>query len=1064
MDNGAAFDAEQALGPLKEFQRRSVEHVFRRFYTDAECTRYFLLADEVGLGKTMVARGVIARALEHLWDTVERIDVVYICSNQAIAAQNVNKLNVLGKSAFELPTRMTLLPLQLSGDRGLAGNKVNFVSLTPGTTFNLRSTTGIGRERALLYHLLEGFVESRDGLSQLLRNLMGDDRWRSEVREICPDALDKQLVRSFQEHPETQASLPRLRELSERFEAVAEQDWQEIHSARCTLIGRLRQALSQACIHALEPDLVILDEFQSFSGLLHGDDAAAELARGLFEYTDEKGNETRTLLLSATPYRMLSLSGDDPGEGDHYRDFFETLGFLFGTARRDRMVPQLRRDIEQYGREMLCLPAARQQAVALKTRIEQPLTEVVARTERVGNTQQRDAMVEETRIEATVEPEDLRHAVQVAEVARILGVPSVIEYWKSAPYLLNFMREYKLKRLLKETDVASRAGLAEAVTAARESALAKKDVDSYAPLRPPNGRMRALQDDVFATDLDQRLWIPPSLPYYGGEDGPAPSKALVFSAWAMVPDAIAAVLSFEAERRAGLGELGEEGRSYFAAARLRPLQFRQSPKGRPARMRDLLLLYPSPLLAVCADPLGLYAESSDQLSYEEMRARIAARLRPHFRRLQSAADDDSTAASNGEWAAAAVLDAQQGNAAREWLERGDPFVNPGHEDAYLQHVSALRDAVRLGSVAGPAPDSGLDLLVDLALGSPAICGLRALRRVAPELALDDPGLLESASKLAWGFRTLYNHDESVALVRHARDGGDGEGYWRSALLYGARNNLQAVLDEYAHYLVEVEGLTEQAPSERVKLLAEAMHAALSLRPSHIDVDQPAVRGGGIEIDRFVMRGRFAMRLSDYKDDENTVNRLGAVRQAFNSPFRPFVLATTSIGQEGLDFHPYCHRLYHWNLPHNPVDLEQREGRVHRYKGHAIRLNVAARYGAALRGNPDARCDPWSAMFEMARQDATAQTGLEPHWIYEGPTKVERRVLMLPYSREVGRLQWLKTSLAVYRLAFGQPRQDDLLAYLQGLHGKLSKEDLDALQIRLEPPATDGSTRIGRNPP
>src|SRR3546814_9477258 len=34
-----------------------------------------------------------------------------------------------------------------------------------------------------------------------------------------------------------------------------------------------------------------------------------------------------------------------------------------------------------------------------------------------------------------------------------------------------------------------------------------------------------------------------------------------------------------------------------------------------------------------------------------------------------------------------------------------------------------------------------------------------------------------------------------------------------------------------------------------------------------------------------------------------------------------------------DFHPYCYRVYHWNLPSNPVDLEQREGRVHRYKGH-----------------------------------------------------------------------------------------------------------------------------------
>ena len=34
-------------------------------------------------------------------------------------------------------------------------------------------------------------------------------------------------------------------------------------------------------------------------------------------------------------------------------------------------------------------------------------------------------------------------------------------------------------------------------------------------------------------------------------------------------------------------------------------------------------------------------------------------------------------------------------------------------------------------------------------------------------------------------------------------------------------------------------------------------------------------------------------------------------------------------------------LVHLNLPGNPVDLEQREGRIHRYKGHAVRRNVAA---------------------------------------------------------------------------------------------------------------------------
>ena len=70
-----------------------------------------------GLGKTLVARGVIAKAIEHLWDKTNRIDILYICSNQAIAAQNLNRLNVLGRQALALPTRMTLVPLQMRGER-----------------------------------------------------------------------------------------------------------------------------------------------------------------------------------------------------------------------------------------------------------------------------------------------------------------------------------------------------------------------------------------------------------------------------------------------------------------------------------------------------------------------------------------------------------------------------------------------------------------------------------------------------------------------------------------------------------------------------------------------------------------------------------------------------------------------------------------------------------------------------------------------------------------------------------------------------------------------------------
>ena len=101
----------------------------------------------------------------------------------------------------------------------------------------------------------------------------------------------------------------------------------ELCQRRNDLIGKLRGKLSHACVEALEPDLIIMDEFQRFRDLLHGKSPAAELARELFDYCDADGQAARTLLLSATPYRMLTLSGDEPDDGEHYRDFLETLSF-----------------------------------------------------------------------------------------------------------------------------------------------------------------------------------------------------------------------------------------------------------------------------------------------------------------------------------------------------------------------------------------------------------------------------------------------------------------------------------------------------------------------------------------------------------------------------------------------------------------------------------------------------------------------------------------------------------------------------------------------------------------
>ena len=208
-----------------------------------------------------------------------------------------------------------------------------------------------------------------------------------------------------------------------------------------------------------------------------------------------------------------------------------------------------------------------------------------------------------------------------------------------------------------------------------------------------------------------------------------------------------------------------------------------------------------------------------------------------------------------------------------------------------------------------------------------------------------------------------------------------------------------------------------------------------------------------------MRLRFGLRFGDNQsDDGKVVNRSSQVREAFNSPFWPFALATTSVGQEGLDFHPYCHAIVHWDLPSNPVDLEQREGRVHRYKNHAVRKNVAAQAGSKLlRAYGESTSgDPWDLMFaSLVSLRAADASDIVPFWVFQPPggggAAIERHVPLLPLSRDVGQLSALRRSLAVYRMAFGQPRQDDLVEYLldrlpQGEVGLT----LDDLRIDLTP--------------
>ena len=182
------------------------------------------------------------------------------------------------------------------------------------------------------------------------------------------------------------------------------------------------------------------------------------------------------------------------------------------------------------------------------------------------------------------------------------------------------------------------------------------------------------------------------------------------------------------------------------------------------------------------------------------------------------------------------------------------------------------------------------------------------------------------------------------------------------------------------------------------------------------------------------------------EKEEGLNRLRSVLQNFNSPFRPFVLASTSIGQEGLDFHYYCRKVMHWNLPSNPIDLEQREGRVNRFKSLVIRQNLVRKYAKYLQGVSG---NLWQHLFDIAMEmegEPSKKFHLVPYWHVEGDDIfIERLIPVLQYSREVQQVQDLLTTLTLYRLTFGQPRQEELV---ETLYKKLDEETRDEMIRKL----------------
>ena len=978
-----------------DFQKATANHVIDAFRNGQ---RRVLVADEAGLGKTTVASEVV-RQVKDLEGVLsdELYCIVYVCCNLQIAQQNIDTLSEEGETVDLTQSRLSMqhyVYYRKKADLHSSNKDTLVLSLTPATSFQMTYGAGSKEERALIYACLTLLPEFNDNVRcQALSAMLQRDAkigWQGTkddymklVWEPDMELYRREVKEAILKHIETAYEDVSIKE--ELMRLTSGEEIENRNNAEYHFIIALRKMFANISLEVLEPDLVIMDEFQKFSSLInveHDEFEENMIAKKFFS-----NKNTFILLLSATPYKPYTTLEElnENNNDEQYKDFHRLLNFLYEDSE---MAPNVKIIWQNYSSALSKLGKTDFGELIDKHGVaEEMLYHVMGRTERQNTG---IILPKKDDISLYLTEGDVRSYIQMQHLidnCRSCGLhvfSAPIDYTKSTAFQLSFMDNYKLKDDIFE---GWKAG------ARRKSSvdcllLDEKSIESYHLTQYNNARLNYVTKCIFGskkepTHVEQLLWIPTSHPYYITEESIFTknkdfSKYLVFSSWGMVPKMLASLISYEAERR-----LYRKAYHNAAYSGDKKELLRNDNKSKGEAVLNTVSTYLSDLYNPEAD----YGKS-----LAEIRRDIKGIIEKRLSKME-----------------------------------GEHTNRISTIDILL-----LMDALDKGtSTKGKIHIDAADILTNIAIASPASCVYRSMKRISNESDSQVKTLAEEAAKELVG---IFNNRYGIAAVKLTCK--SNKDYFLRVLDYCALGNLQATLDEFVHMIGENMKLAKICSRIKESLVSAYTQPVGTLQKFVYDK-------------KFFMRKHFAVDFSNSKQTEQAVNHATNVRSAFNSPFRPFVLASTSIGQEGLDFHWYCRKIIHWNLPSNPQNLEQREGRINRYKCLSVRRNVAKVFGDRF---------SWKDMFDKAKEVLKQDNpDMVPYWYLPLENEVflnrkdieyiERIIPIYPMSEENGRYHRLIGVLSLYRLTMGQPRQEELL---QLLEGKVTEEQMQQLLFDLSP--------------